>query len=279
MANITSQMVEDNALLVYNSLLFMSDQRTQDDDVYQPKSDMSYTSILEPDQQLKTGVAIWKYVIENVLKFDANTALAYIDDELVSLLKLDKTISLFGVGYKDKTRPDYTFILQFLYPKETKHAEDKHMMDICELAHKEKNTLNVALFWSQNEYLERVEANRQHALKNGKKFNDGYAQKRVYRGRENAIVCMRTIVYNHLYGNNTIQELYELFADENEARKLINSFGKIYTYIIPKFFATALDYFHESLFKSDRNTLWYSICKTKQKYDRIAEAENFDKVL
>ncbi len=277
MALLTTDMVKKNAIAVYNSLLFESDLNLYSSKNYQPKNQMSYTQPLTADQQLITGVEIWRYVIEEFLHYDAETALAYIDDKMVRTLKLDKTVCLFGCGLKDRTRPGYAFVLQFLYPSAIKYAEDKHMKDLCEYAKRTRTPLARSYFWSQEEYNERAEKRREAAVASGKKFNDSYNNRQIYRGRQNAIVCMQQIIYGHFFGNCSTEELYETFGNEDKAKEIINKFGKIYEYIIPKYYPTSLEYLHDALYSQDKSDFWYTAIGIRKRFDKIAKesGENY----
>lgn len=276
MALLTTETLKKNAIAVYNSLLFESDLNLYQTTNYQPKNQMSYTQTLSPDQQLMTGIEIWKYVIEEILHFDPETALAYIDDGLIKRLRLDKTVFLFGCGLRDRTRPGYAFVLQFIYPNEIKYAEDRHMKDLCEYAKRTQTPLAKSYFWSQEEYNERCEKRRQVARASGKKFNDAYNNRQIYRGRENAVMCMKQIVYGHFFGNNTTEEIYQFFANERRAHEIIDQYGKIYGHVIPKYFPTALDYLHESLQSQDRSDFWYTTMKLRKRFDKLVENKNVD---
>ena len=271
----TEEMLKKNAIIVYNSMIFENDLKSQKrGNGYVAKNQLRYALGLNENDQLLTGIEIWKYVIEEILEFDAETAIAYLDDSLVKTLKLDKTIPLFGCGIKDRTRPGYSFILQFLYPDKIKEYENEHMKSICEHAKKTKIPIAPSHFWSQAEYEEKTRKNQLVVEKLKGKCNNVYAKKKIYRGKENAIICMRVIIYGHLIGNHSTQEMYKLFSDEKRASKLINEYGQIYKCVIPKYFPTALDYFHESLRPEDRNDFWYMANKIRNKLQRLSETDN-----
>lgn len=175
---------------------------------------------------------IWRYAITHILKWNALQAKKYLNDDIISQLKLDRTYFAIDFDREHSYVYNYEFALQYAFPEEVKF--DEYSLVIQEYER----------FSKQGAF-----ANDTSDTKKPKNFFDGLD------GMERACMCLRYEIDNYL-SDKTVPELYAFFANEKESRKWLRKV-KLSADPLKNFYETPLNYLHAALPYKSRSELHY----------------------
>lgn len=185
---------------------------------------------------------IWRYAVTRLLKWTPEEAVAYMTDEIVDTLCLDKTF--VGIGFERSSRyiSDYRFILQYAFP-------DKVHFDLRKQAIAEYERVAKLGTW----------ANDETTYKFPKKFfldTDGISRS----------AYLLTHVVSLYLGDLSLEEKYDFFSDQKKAAKWLS--GKKLDMPLKLIFKTPLEYFHYSLPFDEKDNLLFYTGKINEEYNK-----------
>lgn len=173
---------------------------------------------------------IWRYAISHLLRWTPAEAEKYLDENIVKLICLDKTLYVLG----DKERAcfgDYKFALRYAFPDEIKYEFREETID---------DYLKVAKLGKYE--------NDKSVAKYPKKFFSNI------EGMNRANILLNYLRNTYLSDMST-EQLYSFFADSTKARSWLKK--KSLEDPIIKIYMSPLDYLHRAISNKERNNLFY----------------------
>lgn len=192
------------------------------------KKNMTFVFKQGADAENKSKVGeIWRYAIDEILKWDPETAVDFLNNKIVEALKLNKTYHAVGLLYRKNEQIDFKEILQYAYPGRIKYDSNASMIERYEKMLK--------------------------AAKNGKKSNFPKDYFKNSDGINKAIYLIRYASDAYL-GAMQPDEKVRFFADADKSKAFINE--RLLT-VPAKLFKTPLDYYHESIKQNSEKEMIY----------------------
>ncbi len=205
----------------------------------------AFSSKTNSNENKEAVGVIWRYAVEHLLKWTPEEAAANMTDEIVEMLCLNRTF--IGVGYNPLTeyKSDYRFILQYAFPGVIKYDFKQQTID---------------------EYERTAKKGKYEGSKKDFKF-----PKKFFVGTEgiDRSHILMNYVCNLYLSDMTSSELYEFFANEEKAKKWINSMHL--ELALKLIYKDPLDFYHESAPATKRNDLLYYNYRVKHLYDKYKE--------
>lgn len=175
----------------------------------------------------RLALAVFRHTIENILKWDPDTAFANMSPQLIADLNLKNEWNNLNLPREIKQNKSSKYVIAMLYPK--------RFMRYFSI-----ETLAIQVYRAS------LEQRRGIFPKNYFIDRDGY---------EKARICLRYMLSNYAVYPN-IETMYREFADTEKAMALLHHFGLSLPARIV--FDSPLDYLHETLVPPQKNDLFYN---------------------
>ncbi|MBO4847193.1 MAG: hypothetical protein J5525_12985 [Lachnospiraceae bacterium] len=198
----------------------------------------------EKDKYTEFG-NIWRYAITHLLKWTPQTAVQFLNAEIIRGLKLEPTYKKIGVNPKGIT--DYRIVLQYVFPNDIHYSVKDDVLREYRRATKQGEFAN-----AKGDY--RIPKNF---------FTDDY-------GIEKAAILLNYIIDNYM-SDYSIDELYQHFSKRNIGKWLKEKKLDVPLNVI---YGSPLEYLHSALPVAKRDNFFYYNKKLADECDRIiAEME------
>ena len=192
---------------------------------------------------------IWRYAIEDIMGYRPEEAKDALNQAIVKVLYLDRTLQYVDIPYSNTGYFDFTRALSIVYPniyhydmREEVEEEYKKILGVGQWKHNTKQYIALKGFFVGGEGLERAK-------------------------------ILLNLAIERFKGTATVSELYEFFSNSQEAKKWMRAV-KIWTYIKP-YVQIPLDFFHMAY--SERSEIMYYNQKVKNIILNDASIKKWDR--
>ena len=187
----------------------------------------------------KSACSVFRFAFEDILGWSPQMVRDYISPELMELLHLQKPLNRISFPPELDKKNDLFYLAWMMYPE----------------------TINI----KKRELVLRVYEKVRNKIIS--KFPKGFFSEA--EGELNACICLQYVINQELKFNS-IQELYEMFAD-TETISIFLRKNKLYAPCC-EFYETPLDMLHNALPESEKNELFYQFSRFREEL-KIAKGE------
>lgn len=185
----------------------------------------------------RVALSVIRYAIEKLLGWDIHNAIRFFNSNYISFMKLDQMIKYIAFP-SDVSKDDTEYILYLLYPKYIDYDVKRYTLRVYE------NVIN-----------------------NNGRYPKDYMY--GYLGMLRAKICLQYAI-NKTCIFKSVDELYKFFASKSCVKYLKQN--KLYQ-LYASFYATPLEYMHDSMPSSIKNEFLFHNYMFMQQYQQLNNIE------